>query len=272
MKYYYSKEDAYYNGAIFIIFGSIFFLIGLFGANATKGNIDWSSVVIFCGMGGIFILSGITQCIKKYDGSDYSEISQYVQYIEENKTSLGLFARPVYGKSKIILANKFVIIEIDLSCTSNNIFLLDITDKIKKVKHIVKVSSARTYKSYRSFKKLVNNIINYDTVAEDIFYTLNRANMEQSEIKNFVIKDELFLDINQASEAELTALPGVTIAKAKHAIKVRKQQKLFLTMNQFYKEIELDEEFIEQIPIKGNKILLNDLPEYKKLEMKREEN
>ena len=38
-------------------------------------------------------------------------ISKYQKYIEENKTSLGLFARPVYyNKSKIVLANKYVVI------------------------------------------------------------------------------------------------------------------------------------------------------------------
>ena len=73
------------------------------------------------------------------------------------------------------------------------------------------------------------------------------------------------------SEAELTALPGVTIAKAKHAIKVRQEQGKFLTMNKFYQAIDLDEEFIKQIPIKGNKIIYNQLPEFKALEMKRED-
>ena len=86
------------------------------------------------------------------------DMSKYKEYLEENKTSLGLFARPVIGKSKIILANKFVIIEIDISNAADNLFILDITDKIKKVKHKIKVNSARTYKSYRSFKKLISNI------------------------------------------------------------------------------------------------------------------
>ena len=85
--------------------------------------------------------------------------------------------------------------------------------------------------------------------------------------KNKIVRD-ISLNINQASEAELTANPGVTIAKAKHAIKVRNQQRLFLTMNQFYKAIDLSEEFIEQIKVKGNKIILDELPEYKRLEMK----
>ena len=78
---------------------------------------------------------------------------------------------------------------------------------------------------------------------------------------------KLYIDINQASEAELTALPGVTIAKAKHAIKTRNKYAFYLSVNQFYVSIELNEEFIEQIQTKGTKILLNELPEYKKLEM-----
>ena len=200
-----------------------------------------------------------------------SDISKYQQYIEENKTSLGLFARPVYyNKSKIILANKYVAIEFNISNADYNLFLIDVIDKIEKIKYTLKVTSARTYKSYRSFKKILNSIIDYDTTTKDVFLTLKRANTEYEITKETEIKGNLLLDINQASEAELTALPGVTIAKAKHAIKVRNKL-LFLTMNQFYEAINLDEEFIEQIQTKGKKILLNELPEYKRLQFNKDE-
>ena len=42
-------------------------------------------------------------------------------------------------------------------------------------------------------------------------------------------------------------------------------------MKQFYQTINLKEEFIEQIPTKGNKIILCDLPEYQKQEIHKTE-
>ena len=170
-----------------------------------------------------------------------------------------LFAGKIY--TEYILANKYVIFEYNISDITTGITRLELTDKAEKTVYKIRIyANAR----YELFTELCKNF-NYETTAGDII----------KELKGYVTKDEdssvvknLHLDINQASEAELTAIPGVTIAKAKHVIKVRNKQKLFLTMNQFYKAIDLNEEFIEQIKFKGTKILLNELPEYKRIEMR----
>ena len=52
---------------------------------------------------------------------------------------------------------------------------------------------------------------------------------------------------------------------------MRKKYAFYLSVNQFYEAINLEETFVEQITSKGTKILLNNLPEYKALEMKRGE-
>ena len=197
-------------------------------------------------------------------------------YIEENKVKIGLFVRPSINKNNITLANKYCAVSFNISGGLNNVKLLDKVSGEELILRVNKtfydiLTSKNTQDLLTGLFFTVCKVFNYDITAEEVEKEcksnhpfLYKWKREIKEHKN------LSLDINQASEAELTALPGVTIAKAKHAVKVRSQQKLFLTMNQFYEAINLDEEFIEQIQSKGNKVLLSDLPEYKRLEMQEE--
>ena len=261
------------DGIVCIIVGIFELIIGI-GGIASSGD-DPMGVFVFCFLGVVFIISGIIQSVvdSKYDceGISLDVLSKYLDCKKMNKTFLDLFVRPVWQESKIILANKFVIIEFNIEKAAKNEFIFNITDKINMETFVINAHHNRVYKSYRSFANILTNIIDYDTVADDIVYTLNRVNLKFTCSEKKKIKKPLYLDINKASEAELTAIPGVTIAKAKHAIKMRKKYSFYLTMNQFYETINLDEEFIEQIQTKGKKIVLNSLPEYKMLQMKKEE-
>jgi len=196
-------------------------------------------------------------------------IQDYYDYIEKNKIALERFLRPQSKKSIIILANKYVVLTLDIKHFYAEDVDLKIFDKISKKDVTLALSFIKhpPKSIWWLFQHLCEKF-DYETKDIDIENLLERFG-----IRHFVLNAKeyknLSFDINKLSEAELTAIPGVTIARAKHAVKVRKKTK-FLTMNQFYKAINLEEEFIEQIPYKGNKIILNELPEYKMLEMKRE--
>lgn len=193
-------------------------------------------------------------------------------YIEENKVKIELFVRPSINKNNITLANKYCVVSFNISSGLNNVKLLNKISGEEKILRVNKtfydiLTNVNTHDLLTGLFFTVCEVFNYDIKAEEVEEKCKGKHpflyKWKKEIKKY---KNLSLDINQASEAELTAIPGVTIAKAKHAVKVRSQQKLFLSMNQFYEAIELDEEFIEQIKTNGNKILLSELPEYKRLE------
>ena len=219
---------------------------------------------------GIILLK-ISEVTGNLKNKHYHVYNKLLEYIKSNKTSLNLFAQATIKKLKIILANKFMRLEVNMGKVFFSTIGFSLTDKInaKKYNYIIASEFSLFYIGSVFFTKLFD-ILDYETKAEDILSYLEKYGGHIAKQKVQKLSNQ-YLDINQASEAELTALPGVTIAKAKHAIKVRNKQKRFLTMNQFYKAINLDEEFIAQIPTKGNKIILNELPEYKRLEMKKEE-
>ncbi len=192
---------------------------------------------------------------------------KYFNYIEENKVALGRFTRPVMNdKRRIVLANKYIILDFDIYSFSAGEGNITLTDKIN-----AKCYKIELYTSYGKNARLLYDAfidicqhINYETPAEDILKRVRK-------MKNSIVEIQagtIFLDINKASEAEFTALPGMTIAKAKHVIKMRKKYAFYLSINQFYETAELENEFIEQISVKGNKIILNKLPEYRSLETK----
>lgn len=267
------KEDAIFNSCFCFIVGSLFLIMGI-GSIINGSPFHGQTEDIFMGsISAIFGFLGIISSIIYITKLRYGivDISKYTDYIESNKTSIGLFARPVFQKTKIIFANKFVVIEFDVRDIGTGNGKIIIIDKLKSEKTdiIIKRPGICTY--YKFFTDILCNIIDYETVTEDIFDLLEKKSIFFSIKKIKKIKKPLYLDINKASEAELTAIPGVTIAKAKHAIKMRKKYSFYLTMNQFYETINLDEEFIEQIQTKGKKIVLNSLPEYKMLQMKKEE-
>ena len=215
--------------------------------------------------------------------------SDIINYINEQSVRWGLFMRPTSNSSKFIFANKYSLLEVNFFKYPIQI---KITNKISReeiiftLKHTGSIMySAQFSDALKGLKELFVLLFSnytYETTAEDLIQKIEsfeykitivahlarrKKLLEKNKQKTF---NNLYLDINQASEAELTALPGVTIAKAKHAIKMRNKYAFYLSMNQFYETINLDEQFIEQIQTKGNKILLNTLPEYRRLEMKRE--
>ena len=55
------------------------------------------------------------------------------------------------------------------------------------------------------------------------------------------------LDINTASEKDITALPGVSVILAKKIIKYRETQGGFENLEEFYKEMKIKPHFIEQL-------------------------
>ena len=199
-------------------------------------------------------------------------LSRCKRYIEENKVKIGLFVRPSINKNEITLANKYCAVSFNISMGLSSIKIFDKINGQEKILRVNKtfydlLTSKNTHDLLTNLFFTVCEVFNYDIKAEEIEEKckgkhpfLYKWEMKTKKQKN------LTLDINQASEAELTALPGVTIAKAKRAIKMRNKYAFYLSMNQFYEAINLDEEFIEQIKTNGNKILLNELPEYKRLE------
>lgn len=232
--------------------------------------------IVFCGVPALFVVplfrTKFFARFRSMFGSDYNGVPSYTccrKYVEDNKTKIGLFVRPAVSKYDITLANKYCVFDADLLTSSLYCMEYTVINKVNSEKTILKIFSNDVKQKQNLFFNVCKTF-NYDTKADDIiniFEEIYRKRKTKTEHKNV---KQIYLDVNSCSEAELTAIPGVTIAKAKHAVKVRNKMK-FLTMNQFYKEIELDEEFIEQIPVKGNKIILNNLPEYQKLEMKKEE-
>lgn len=206
--------------------------------------------------------------------SEFSD--EYHRYIEENAVRIERFKKPFGKKNEIILANKYLMITFDIKSFMYGNGFIAVADKLICKEKYLGLSFARTNsvlsqgeQQYNFFKYICDNF-DYETTAEDFWALLDKENIQYYEFKSEK-KIKNIYDVNQMSEAELTALPGVTIAKAKHAIKVRREQGKFLTMNKFYQAIDLEEEFIEQIPLKGNKIIYNQLPEFKALEMKRED-
>ena len=219
--------------------------------------------LLFIGIICSFVFPPIIAYIKGPD-------EKYFNYIEENKVSLGRFTRPVLNdKRKIVLANKYVILDFDIYSFSAGGGRITLTDKInaKCYKIVFFKRYGRKVASMHGTFIDICRLINYETVAENILKEVRKRKNNITEYE----ANTLSIDINRASEAELTALPGVTIARAKHAIKMRKKYAFYISMNQFYETINLEKEFIEQIKTRGNKILLNGLPEYKQLEMKRKE-
>lgn len=193
------------------------------------------------------------------------------EYLEENKVKLGLFIRPALNKNNITLANKYCAINFNLSdiftnwTITNKITLEKIQIKLKTSKYAILTGDTK-YDLYKLFVEVIKDF-DYETHAENLWNKVSGKN-NVSHIRSGITKSKkqkMFLDINKISEAEFTAIPGVTIAKAKHAAKVRKQKGFYLSVNEFYKAINLDEQFIEQIPTKGCKIFINELPEYQRL-------
>ena len=249
----------------------------------SAGNIIINTLAFLIFMFPIFLSLYFTLS-DMFNGNKISDvimkkINAFSDYIEENPIRSGLFVRPSTKDYFFCFANKYFILKFNLKDFDLLCFKISVTDKTTGKETIFNIINKNSEyrknfpaETFNNFFKDIFKTIDYDINAEGLISLINRKLKKFTDIKIKTeiksIKD-LYLDINQCSEAELTAIPGVTIAKAKHAIKVRNKQKLFISMNQFYNAINLDEEFIEQIPIKGNKIILNELPEYKRLDIKK---
>lgn len=194
--------------------------------------------------------------------------NQYTNFILENLYKIELFVRPSDKWDKITLANKILTLEIDIKSFMYNYCTLTIVDKINRKERTIEFHPQPRYceNKFALFQKLCGEF-NYETSAEDVRTALKLVGTSKYrvDIKHSAIIEELCLDINEASEAELTALPGVTIAKAKRAIKLRKEKTRFSSVKEFYKKINLDEKFLEQIDFDGNDVILNELPLYKQI-------
>ena len=205
---------------------------------------------------------------------EYSQ--EYQDYLHNHATGLKLFERPNSNDKKIILANKYVVLSFEINLLKSGMGFISILDKLSWKEEYLCLNFSKTRYALSQaeqlfeFFKHICNKFDYEIKADDIENFMEEEKIGFYEFKA-AKKIKPYLNINEMSEAELTALPGVTIAKAKHAIKIKKQQTKFLTMNQFYKAINLEEEFIKQIPLRGNKIAYNRLPEFLMLEMKRQE-
>lgn len=257
-----------------LVLFTLLFISDIFGLNFTGGTTyinghfytgSWEDKVEMTGMYvavlffiAIFYVSGyfIAKDFKK----DYS---LYYKYMDDNQVSLGLFTRPYSSKSNIVLANKYVILEYNISSFVDGSGEIEVTDKIKSSICHIKQSGKKIKSAYALFERLCRNF-NYDTKAENIMQNIPK----KSNVSITSHYAKVYLDVNSASEAEFTAIPGITIAKAKHAMKVRKEQKLFLNAKQFFNAIDLGEEFIQEVPVSGTKILLNELPMYRISEYK----
>ncbi len=236
----------------------------------SKSGGDWAeAIALTILMCIIWFFASLPSWIRMQHGA-VQILKRCKAYIEENKVKIGLFVRPSINKNEITLANKYCAVSFNISMGLSSIKILDKTSGQKKTLKVNKtfydlLTSKNTYDLLISLFYAVCEAFNYDVTAEEIE---EKCKGKQPFLYKWKTKkyNKLSLDINQASEAELTALPGVTIAKAKRAIKMRNKYAFYLSMNQFYEAINLDEEFIEQIKTNGNKILLNELPEYKRLE------
>lgn len=189
---------------------------------------------------------GVPWCIK------------YDKFLKDNLIKLNLFVRPRLDKYKVELANKYFLMRIDLLYVNSSFASVYLLNKLTKQEKVFE-NFLTERRLVLMFEKIFE-IVNYETNADELEEMLSSISRMKKKVVEY---DKIYLDINEASEAEFTAVPGITIAKAKHIAKVRKEQKIFLSMAQFYEVAGLKEEYIEQIEVQGKKILLSELPEYK---------
>ncbi len=252
-----------------------------------KKGIEEDTMVALCILTFFFPVFATLYCqisdVFKEDRSSVAileKINAFRDYLEENSVRSSLFVQPTTKEKLFCFANKYFVLKFDLRDFDLLCFKIFVTDKTNGQETVFNIINKNNdyridfpAETFNNFFKHIFKKIDYDLTASTLISVISK------EIKKFAYikvktstknNKDLFLDINQASEAELTALPGVTIAKAKRAIKMRKKYAFYLSVNQFYEAINLEEQFIEQITTKGNKILLNELPEYKRIELMEE--
>ena len=154
---------------------------------------------------------------------------KYLKYLEENKTKLGLFLRTVSKKYFIVIANKYCVFSVDLMNCGSYDTVFSFLNKITGEETIIRGFIGHD-KLYVIWDKILQSF-NYETKAENLAQIVFSGNKNKKD-KNVEYKQhkQLYLNINDASEAELTAIPGVTIAKAKRAVKMRSKYAFYLSM------------------------------------------
>lgn len=72
---------------------------------------------------------------------------------------------------------------------------------------------------------------------------------KEKEVKNVNIPhtNKKLLNLNQATEEELTDLPGISIIQAKNAIKYREKNNGFSTLDEFFKKMRVTSHFQEEL-------------------------
>lgn len=200
------------------------------------------------------------------------EFQIYEGYVKENIKRLSHFMTRFSPRREIRLSNKYILISMNIIDFVNEDCVIDITDKIAGEQYAINFSVVNNKGRSNGDQCLfvftsICELFNYETKTDDI--------MKFIEDNNIMIRDKFcpskikyYIDINKASEAELTAIPGISVAKAKKAIKMRSEKGDFWNLNQFYEEMDLDDNLIYEISAKGNKIPYNELPKYNEIEFK----
>ena len=128
-------------------------------------------------------------------------------------------------------------IEINLSLIDYTIFTVGDSPINQKFDEICMYFDSKT-----SYFKIANDLKMHFKVKE----TKAKIEEKKYEVDLGATNDNL-LDINTASEKDITALPGVSIILAKKIIKYRNEKGGFESLDEFYKEMKIKPHFIEQL-------------------------
>ena len=199
--------------------------------------------------------------------------SGYYNYNDKNRTGLSDFIRlTLRRKNAIKQSKRYYKKEKELYKLKNDYVLLIYDYKKKTIKCIDKSikkriatvdwyqqTSDELYYIDNIFEETFDNICalfnersTYDGV-KNIFqteFTVNEIDNEgENKIENVNIpqKNANLLNINSASEKELTDLPGISIIHAKNIIKYRTKNCGFKSLEEFYSALKINSHFQKQL-------------------------
>lgn len=175
---------------------------------------------------------------------------------------------------ELCLANENCKVNLMKEGNKTKIVCISKTIKRNNTRNILTATASRAYESFYNvaFNDVVDNVFDlicenftYTTVYENVFSALTTAMLDVKEsvvvvptqknktqsvydkITNTQIRTNNLLNINTASEAELSALPGVNIVTAKKIIKYIEKNGGFQSVEEFIKKMKIKEVFAEQI-------------------------
>ncbi len=128
-------------------------------------------------------------------------------------------------------------IEINLMLNNSMIYAIEDSPINQKFDEICMYFDSKT-----SYFKIANDLKMHFMVKE----TKAKIEEKKYEVDLGATNDNL-LDINTASEKDITALPGVSVILAKKVIKYRETKGGFENLEEFYKEMKIKPHFIEQL-------------------------